>query len=94
MAAHEIGGGVVISMTTDERDRFTGLEWSHECGASMSVPFDRPWNRQNPALSGARLYEVTSWEPLSLPESLVCPGCGIQGFIRGGKWLSVDSVAR
>lgn len=99
----EIGHGVTIEMVTDTRDRFVGLLWRHTCrmgldpdGGSrvISIYFDRPWNRQDANLSGRKLFEVTSWEPLSLPESLLCHHCGIHGYIRDGKWLPVDSVAR
>lgn len=33
------------------------------------------------------LWQVKSWEPLTLTPSVLC-GCGWHGFITGGKWVS------
>lgn len=36
----------------------------------------------------AALWQVESWEPLTLSPSLLCTACGDHGFIRQGKWVS------
>lgn len=33
------------------------------------------------------LWQVDSWEPLTLSPSILCH-CGVHGFIRGGRWVS------
>lgn len=32
------------------------------------------------------MWNVESWEPLTLSPSLLCTACGDHGFIRNGKW--------
>jgi len=99
----DIGDGVEVRLVTDARDRFVGLVWRHTCRLGLqedggsrvgSIYFDKPWNREDASLSGRHLYELTSWEPLTMPESLLCTICGRQGFIREGAWVPVEAVAR
>jgi hypothetical protein len=33
------------------------------------------------------MWQVESWEPLTLAPSLLCRACGSHGFIREGRWL-------
>ena len=33
------------------------------------------------------VWQVISWEPLTLSPSLLCQLCGDHGFIREGKWV-------
>lgn len=35
----------------------------------------------------AHVWQVQSWEPLTLSPSLQCGSCPDHGFIRGGKWV-------
>lgn len=34
-----------------------------------------------------QVWQVQSWEPLTLSPSLLCRVCGDHGFIREGKWV-------
>lgn len=34
-----------------------------------------------------QVWQVESWEPLTLSPSLLCRVCGDHGFIREGKWV-------
>ncbi len=34
-------------------------------------------------------HTVVSSEPLTIRPSALCPACGLHGFIRQGKWVSV-----
>lgn len=34
-----------------------------------------------------RLWQVESWDPLTLSPSLLCRRCGDHGFIRAGRWV-------
>ncbi len=99
----DIGDGVTIELKTDARDRFVGLLWRHPCRVGLQdgagsrvgeILFDKPWNRQDPALAGRHLYELASWEPLTMPESLLCRNCGTHGYIREGRWVPVAEVAK
>lgn len=42
----------------------------------------------NPADVGG-VWEVESWEPLTVSPSLLCCSCGDHGFIRSGQWVAV-----
>jgi Family of unknown function (DUF6527) len=33
------------------------------------------------------MWQVTSWEPLTLTPSLLCGACGDHGWIRAGAWI-------
>lgn len=50
-----------------------------------AINFDLPGVRQ--IFGGRPLWQVLSWEPLTLSPSLLCKGCGHHGFIREGKWV-------
>ncbi len=49
-----------------------------------SITFDTPLSRANG--TKVPLWQVHSWEPLTLSPSLLCH-CGDHGFIRGGRWV-------
>jgi len=34
-------------------------------------------------------WQVESWNPLTLSQSLLCTVCGNHGFIRDGQWVPV-----
>jgi hypothetical protein len=65
-----------------------GLIVWHRCTKSVSgwnagaIVFDLP---ERPAADGQG-WTVQSWDPLTVSPSLLQPGCGDHGFIRGGKW--------
>lgn len=53
------------------------------------VTFDTPRGRALAGRSpGGAVWQVQSWEPLTLSPSLLC-SCGDHGFIREGKWVPV-----
>lgn len=35
-----------------------------------------------------QIWQVLSWEPLTLSPSILCKRCGDHGFIENGKWRS------
>jgi hypothetical protein len=37
--------------------------------------------------AGEAVWQVISWEPLTLSPSIQCLRCGDHGFIRDGKWV-------
>lgn len=53
------------------------------CG---SVMFELPEVRTVPALVDGALWQVQSFDPLTISPSLLC-GCGDHGFIRDGLWV-------
>jgi hypothetical protein len=52
-----------------------------------SIHFDIPEFRQFFPDPGRALWQVESWDPLTLSPSVLCRGCGDHGFIRGGRWV-------
>ena len=52
-------------------------------GCVGSVTFDLPEVR---ALTKHAVWQVESWEPLTISPSVLC-SCGDHGFIREGKWV-------
>jgi hypothetical protein len=54
-----------------------------EC--ESAIRFDLPEIRRwfNPKT----MWQVVSWEPLTLSPSLLCRACGDHGFIRAGRWV-------
>lgn len=54
-----------------------------EC--SSGVHFDLP--QLGEAGLGSHVWQVESWEPLTLSPSLLCRRCGDHGFIRDGRWI-------
>lgn len=58
------------------------------CGG---IQFDTPEVRTVIELSrtpGRAVWQVESWDPLTLSPSLLCGACGHHGFIRGGRWVA------
>lgn len=39
------------------------------------------------ALKESQIWQVESWDPLTISPSLLCRKCGDHGFIRAGKWV-------
>lgn len=56
-------------------------EW---CGGS--VLFDVPALPED-TRSGRDVWQVESWEPLTISPSLLCTTCGNHGYIREGQWI-------
>lgn len=50
---------------------------------SGAIPFDTPTAR---ALGKEKVWQVESWEPLTVSPSVLC-SCGDHGFVREGKWV-------
>jgi len=57
-----------------------GADW-REGGGMLDVPGVRD------LMPDRAIWQVESWEPLTLAPSLLCRVCGSHGFIRGGRWL-------
>jgi len=75
----DIGGGVIIRLDEDGG----GLIWRHPaCRAWMTLRY-----KPDPASTGHVL--VQPWPELTIEGSLLCPaGCGMHGWIRGGRWVT------
>lgn len=55
--------------------------WGH-------IYFDQPELRRFPeSFSDAHMWQVQSWDPLTISPSLLCHTCGDHGFVRNGKWV-------
>lgn len=55
--------------------------WGH-------VYFDIPEVRRFPkSFPDAVVWQVQSWDPLTISPSVLCKLCGDHGFIRDGKWV-------
>lgn len=54
-----------------------------ECRSA--VHFDIP--EMAAVVKAAGLWQVESWDPLTLSPSLLCTECGDHGFIRAGRWV-------
>jgi hypothetical protein len=73
-----------------------GLVYEHpaptETGVCRGgVKFDLPEVQAVLALGGFQgraVWQVESWDPLTLAPSLLCSACGHHGFIRDGRWVS------
>jgi hypothetical protein len=71
---HDKGGLV------DEHDRPDG---KGRCYGG--VQFDLPGMRDD--FSEDQIWQVESWEPLTISPSLLCRICGHHGWIREGRWV-------
>lgn len=50
-----------------------------------AITFRNEWSVKH--TDGHALWDVESWEPLTVHPSLACQLCGDHGFIRDGKWI-------
>lgn len=73
---------------TQETD---GEHWrfSHVCTSPRS---GRTY-RIAPQLQIGHGHEVLSTEPLHIEASILCSDCGIHGWVREGRWVSVGVVS-
>jgi len=98
----DLGDGHVLHWTCWAPDRelnpqYEGLPDVERFGAFITNPtadggtctsaitFDTPQARQ--LVPERALWQVESWEPLTVSPSLLCPDCGDHGFIREGRWV-------
>jgi hypothetical protein len=95
-AREDIGHGVTIRRVRSGSGELLGLAYWHwhksprnpsseGCLLEAFIALDTP---QGTALSteSAR-WHLDAESPLTISPSLLCPGCGHHGFIRGGKWV-------
>jgi hypothetical protein len=54
-----------------------------ECASGIN--FDIP--EMQGIFEGRTMWQVQSWDPLTINPSLLCLTCGDHGFIREGKWV-------
>ena len=78
-------------------ERYAGIPDIEKCGLLVGhkkpdgsecwsgVHFDTPEVRK--VFGDDHVWQVVSWEPLTLSPSLLCMQCGDHGFIRDGKWV-------
>ena len=98
----DLGDGHTLEFTSWNPDRELNPQYVHlpdveRFGATIehvkpdgetcmsAVTFDAPVARE--LLPGAAIWQVESWEPLTLSPSLLCRRCGDHGFIKEGKWV-------
>ena len=65
-------------VTVWHKHRSTG----EEC--LSAIHFDLPEVR---AYTKGHVWQVESWDPLTVSPSLLCTACGDHGFIRDGRWV-------
>lgn len=51
---------------------------------ASGITFDTPLARE---VDPGPLWQVQSWDPLTVSPSLLCRRCGDHGFIREGRWV-------
>ena len=90
MTMEDIGNGVLIEMTKDHVDRFTGLVIEHGDCPSQTIKFALPWVQRESDLD---VWQVHQWEPLTLHPSLLCDTCGLHGYIREGRWVLASDIS-
>lgn len=61
-----------------------GLRPGERCKSAIN--FDLP-EMHAAGLAAHAVWQVESWDPLTLSPSLLCRRCGDHGFIRGGVWI-------
>lgn len=88
----DIGHGVAIRFMSRDGHPKAGITERHPTpnGADGGVHFggvlfDLPGVAESHP--GVPVWQVESWDPLTLSPSLLCRACGHHGFIRGGKWV-------
>ncbi|HXH63069.1 MAG TPA: hypothetical protein VNG95_02735, partial [Gemmatimonadales bacterium] len=57
-----------------------------ECVSGLH--FDLPELRRFPtSFPNSAVWQVESWEPLTISPSVLCMRCGDHGFIKAGRWV-------
>lgn len=87
----DIGDGHQIKFATYKDDPHAGMNDRHvrpdgtECVGFITFE-GSAWAKE---FEGGKIavWQVQSWEPLTISPSLLCRVCGDHGFIRGGKWV-------
>lgn len=80
----DIGHGVaVVEYTETGRDGPAGLLWRHACPDDPRGP--ESGGTAAPFAPGR--WALLSRDPLTLGGSLLCPVCGLHGFVRDGRWV-------
>ena len=86
----DLGGGHTFEFTCAMRDgvevenaggihRHPRPDGSGECAGAVTF--------REFAYDGHPVWDVESFDPLTLSPSLLCRSCGSHGFIRNGKWV-------
>jgi len=87
--AIDLGRGVTITYTRWGAHDKVGLLEEHKrpdgTPCEGGVLFDLPGVRE--AFPDRALWQVESWDPLTLSPSLLCRRCGHHGWIREGRWV-------
>lgn len=85
----DIGHDHKIQFVTYKGDSRAGLNDFHkkpdgsDCGGFITFA-GSAWANE---FTDLQVWQVQSWEPLTLTPSLLCRTCGNHGFIRDGKWV-------
>lgn len=88
--ALDIGHGVLIVFTTWRTHERSGILHEHPTGRGDErhiggITFDLPGIAE--AFPDRPLWQVESWDPLTISPSLKCRDCGHHGWIRSGEWV-------
>lgn len=79
--AYQSWGAYDKAGLTEEHDRPDGGGRCHG-GVYFDLPGMRDTFRED------QLWQVESWEPLTISPSLLCRICGHHGWIKEGRWVS------
>jgi hypothetical protein len=71
--------------TIEHRHHVTGVQ--HTGGVTFDGPVQRAHAGRPEAINRA-LWQVESWDPLTLSPSVLCD-CGDHGYVRNGRWIAV-----
>lgn len=90
MTMVDLGHGVTLEFISWREHARAGYTQFHrqadngrECGSAGM--FDLPGIREH--FPERALWQVESWEPLTLSPSMLCGACGNHGFVRNGLWV-------
>ncbi len=83
----DVGHGVALLVTEPDDRNPHGVRVKHVC---TSWPDDQEPDGEfvkvvAPALAPAHV--VHSLDPATVTASILCPDCGLHGFVRGGVWV-------
>lgn len=89
MTPLDLGHGITLEFASWGEHERAGYVQEHprpDGGSCYSGGmFDLPGIREH--FPERALWQVVSWEPLTLSPSMLCRACGNHGFVRAGRWV-------
>lgn len=97
----DLGGGFVGTFFGWHPDRALNPQWAGRPDverAGLLIEHPRPDGAAAchaavnfPSMAGLvpekAIWQIESWEPLTLSPSVLCLRCGAHGFVRNGRWV-------